>query len=87
MSKKKVELMPNDSNTKPTKVDYGVITEIRDDCVIVIINVAQKLIPMHRFIKESDKANLYVDAKVKINYYFNQSGKKLLAYNAELTTE
>ena len=37
----------------------------------------------YNFIKESDKAKLYVGAKIKVNWYFSIS-KKLLAYNAEL---
>lgn len=88
MSKKKVELMPSDSSIKPTTVSHGIITEIRDTCVIVKISGASKLIPIYRFMKEEDKANLYVGAKVNINYYFsNLERKRLLAYNAELTTE
>lgn len=88
MSKKKVELTPSDLSIKPTMVEYLTITEVRDDCVIADFHSAAQLIPIYRFIKEDDKANLCVGAKVKINYYYsNLTRKKLLAYNAELTTE
>ncbi len=86
-SKRKVELMPKDSNIQPTTVDYGKITEVRDYCVIAKFSSgASQLVPIYRFIKENDKANLCVGAKIKINRYYSNP-KKLLAYNAELTTE
>ncbi len=88
MSNKKVELMPSDSSIKPTTVSYGTITEIRDNSVIAEFSGASQLIPISRFIKEDDKANLCVGAKVKVNrYYSKPTSKRLLAYNAELTTE
>ncbi len=82
MSKKKVELIPNDSTIQP-KWDVGKVTEVRDDCVIAKFHNASQVLPIYRFIKESDKAKLYVGAKIKVNWYFSIS-KKLLAYNAEL---
>lgn len=88
MSKKKVELMPSDPSTEPTIVSYGTITEIRDNSVIAEISGASQLIPIYRFIKEYDKANLCVGVKLKVNHYYsNPTSKRLLAYNAELTTE
>lgn len=88
MSKKRVELMPSDLKTKPTTIEYGTITEIRDTCVIAVVSDVSQLIPTYRFIKEDDKANLCIGAKVKVNRYFSDSTRKrLLAYNAELTSE
>lgn len=88
MSKKKVELVPSDPSIKQRTVSYGTITEIRDTSVIAEISGASQLIPIYRFMKEDDKANLCVGAKVKVNrYYSNPTSKRLLAYNAELTTE
>lgn len=87
MSKKKIELMPADPSIKPRTVSYGTITEIRDNCVITNMSGASRLIPIYRFIKEDDKTNLCVGAKVKVNHYSNPTSKRLLAYNAELTTE
>lgn len=87
MSKKRVELMPSGSKTKPT-IEYGIITEIRDTYVIAVFSGASQLIPTYRFIKENDKANLCIGAKVKVNCYFSDSTRKrLLAYNVELTSE
>lgn len=84
----KVELMPSTPSIKPTTVSYGTITEIRDNCVIAESSDASQLIPIYRFIKEDDKAKLCVGAKVKVNrYYSNPASKRLLSYNAELTTE
>lgn len=88
MSKRRVELMPSSSKTKHKTIDYGTITEIRDTCVIAVFSGASQLIPTYRFIKEDDKANLCIGAKVKVNRYFSDSTRKrLLAYNAELTSE
>lgn len=87
MSKRRVELMPSDSSSEPTTVDYGTITEIRDSCVVAEFSGASQLIPTYRFIKEDDKANLCIGAKVKVNRYYNPTRKRLLAYNAELTSE
>jgi len=83
MSRKKVEIMPSDSSLKPTII-YGTIKEIRDNCVILEVLRASQLIPMYRFIKEDDIANLYVGLKVKVKYYYNPTNKRLLAYNAEI---
>lgn len=91
MSKKKIELVPSDPSIKPKTVTYGTITEIRDTSVIAEMSDASgasQLIPIYRFMKEDDKANLCVGAKVKVNrYYSNSTSKRFLAYNAELTTE
>ena len=88
MSKKRVELMPSDLKTKPTTIEYGTITEFRDTCVIAVVSDVSQLIPTYRFIKEDDKENLCIGAKVKVNRYFSDSTRKrLLAYNAELTSE
>lgn len=88
MSKKRIELLPNNSKSEPTTIDYGTITQIRDDCVIALFDGAAQLIPKYRFIKEDDKTNLCIGAKVKVNRYFSDlSRKKLLTYNAELTSE
>ena len=85
MSRKRVELLPNGSKNEPTTIDYGKITEIRDDCVIADFSGASQLIPIYRFINENDKANLCIGSKVKVNRYFSDSTrKKLLAYNATL---
>ena len=89
MSKKRrIELLPNNSKSEPTTVEYGIITQVRADCVIALFNGATQLIPKYRFIKEDDKTNLCIGAKVKVNnYYSDLYRKKLLAYNAELTSE
>ena len=89
MSKKRVELLPNGSQCEPTYITYGKIIEIRDDYVIIALfySWAEQLIPKYRFIKEDDKKSLRIGAKVKVNRYFNDSRKELLAYNAELTSE
>ena len=88
MPKKKVALMPNNLKIKPTTIEYGTITEIRDTCVIAVFSDASQLIPIYRFIKEDDKANLYIGTKVKVDRYFSDSTRKrLLAYNAELASE
>ncbi len=85
MSKRKVEVIPSSSNIVSTTVLHTKITEVQEDFVIVEISGAKQLIPVYRFIKESDKANLFVGASVKLNYYYGDSSKKrLLAYNAEL---
>lgn len=84
MSKKRVELMPINPKM-PTTVDKGIITEIRDTCVIAVFDGALQLIPIYRFIKEDDKTKLSIGAKIKVNrYYTDSTRKKLLAYNVEL---
>lgn len=71
-----------------TMIDYGTITEIRDDCVMALFDGTTRLIPKYRFIKEDDKTNLCIGAEVKRNRYFSDlTRKKLLAYNVELTSE
>ena len=85
MSKKKIQLIPNDSIVQPTTIEEGRITEVRNDCVIAEFSGASQLLPIYRFIKESDRAKLCVGAKIKVNRYFSNS-KKILAYNAELLT-
>jgi len=89
MSKRRIELLPNNSNSEPTTSYYGTIKQIKDDCVIVKYShgAAEQLIPKYRFIKEDDKTNLCIGARVKVNHYFSDATrKKLLAYNAELTS-
>ena len=89
MSKRRIELLPNNSNSEPTIINYGTIKQIKDDCVIVkYSHGTEQLIPKYRFIKEDDKTNLCIGARVKVNSYFSDAiRKKLLAYNAELTSE
>ncbi len=88
MSKKRIEVLPYCLKSEPTTIVYGIITKIQDDCVLASFDGASQLIPKYRFIKEDDKEKLCIGAKVKVNRYFSDlSRKKLLAYNAELTSE
>ena len=86
MSKKKIPHIPNDSTVKTTNIQEGRITEVRNDCVIAEFFGASQLLPINRFVKESDSAKLCVGAKIKVNRYFSNS-KKIIAYNAELLTD
>lgn len=89
MSKRRIELLPNNSNSEPTSFVYGEIIRICDDGVVIQHNNGvTQFIPKYRFIKEEDKTNLCLGAMVKVNNYFKDATrKKLLAYNAELTSE
>lgn len=89
MPKKKIGVLPIDLSVTEVTFDYAKIVEIRNDCVIVEhLSEAKQLIPLYRFINEKDIMNLYIGAKVKINYYNSMYGKKeLLAYNVELSGE
>ncbi len=83
MKKKKVGLLPESDNFL-FKTEKVIITGIKDGNAFIYQDRAGAIgiLPFYRFLSEEEFSKVKIGSVVKLNSYFNSSGKRVRAYHA-----